>query len=49
MKYELQIQEIPFEEISFNGWVKNTLLAEPLFKEGVEKDQLIQTKVVRDE
>lgn len=48
MKYELQIDEIPFEEISFSGWVKNTLLGEPLFKEGVEKDKLISTKTDRE-
>ncbi|KAM0519347.1 hypothetical protein ACHAPE_003518 [Trichoderma viride] len=48
MKYELQINEIPFEEISFNGWVNNTLLGEPLFKESVEKDELVPTKRVRE-
>lgn len=49
MKYELQINEIPFQEISFNGWVNNTLLGEPLFKESVEKDNLIPTKTVREQ
>jgi hypothetical protein len=45
--YELQLEEIASNEISFDNYVSNTILGQPLLKEMVRDNVLFPLKVTR--
>ena len=47
MAYELQIEQIPFPEISFDNYVANTLLGDPETKKMVKENTLYPLKTVK--
>lgn len=44
--YELQIEEIPSPQISFDNYISHHILAEPLYEEMCKKDEIFKVKLV---
>lgn len=45
--YELQIEEIPSAQVSFDNYIARSVLSEPLFEEMVRTDNLFPLKTVK--